>query len=97
MLTFPIASSPLSNKKMIPKKEKKTPNPAKPSPTSVITTKESFWLSTQFFLYATIIQNYSKCTEHLKQHKLKIKINATKCVDHNALLPGLCNSKIKST
>lgn len=42
MLTFPIASSPLSKKKMIPKKEKKTPNPAKPSPTSVTPPREDF-------------------------------------------------------
>lgn len=35
MLTFPIASSPLSKKKMIPRNEKKTPNPVKPRPISV--------------------------------------------------------------
>lgn len=35
MLTFPIASRPLSKKNMIPRNEKNTPNPVKPSPISV--------------------------------------------------------------
>ena len=33
-LTFPIASSPLSKKKMIPKNEKSIPNPVSPRPIS---------------------------------------------------------------
>lgn len=35
ILTFPMASSPLSKNKMIPKNEKKMPNPVNPSPISV--------------------------------------------------------------
>lgn len=32
---FPIARNPLSNSMMIPRNEKKTPNPVKPNPISV--------------------------------------------------------------
>jgi len=35
ILTFPIARNPLSNSIMIPRNEKRTPNPVKPSPISV--------------------------------------------------------------
>jgi hypothetical protein len=35
ILTFPIARKPLSNSMMIPRNEKRTPNPVKPSPISV--------------------------------------------------------------
>lgn len=34
-LTFPMASNPLSKKKIIPRNEKKMPNPVNPSPISV--------------------------------------------------------------
>lgn len=34
-LTFPMASSPLSKKKIIPRNEKKIPNPVSPSPISI--------------------------------------------------------------
>lgn len=33
-LTFPIASNPLSKKNIIPRNEKKTPNPVNPIPIS---------------------------------------------------------------
>jgi len=34
-LTFPMASNPLSKKKIIPRNEKNTPNPVSPNPISV--------------------------------------------------------------
>jgi hypothetical protein len=39
ILTFPIARKPLSNSMMIPRNEKRTPNPVKPSPISVGTVR----------------------------------------------------------
>lgn len=50
-LTFPMASSPLSKKKMTPRNENKTPNAVSPSPISVsfkisveICRMQKYWL-----------------------------------------------------
>lgn len=51
-LTLPIAISPLSKKKTIPKNEKKIPNPVNPSPISVSKVKCNYWVKHIIYIYS---------------------------------------------